>query len=84
MQGINNFLNKFKDSIGKTVIRREKILSIIREETGIDIKNENILIKGDSIKIKTNQSQKNEIYIKKESILERIKKEGIGDKKIFF
>lgn len=84
MQGIGNFFNKFKDSIGKTVIRREKIISIIKDETGIDIKNENILIKGDNIKIKTDQSQKSEIYIKKENILERIKKEGLGDKKIFF
>lgn len=84
MQKIGDFFNKFKETIGKTLVGKEKIVSIIKEEAGIQITNESIFIKGDCIKIKTNQSQKNEIYIKKENILERIKKEGLGDKKIFF
>ncbi len=79
-KNIGRFLNRFKNlKIPKKFIQKEGA-RIIKEILNIEIGPENFEERNGILYIKTqNQFLKNEIFLKKEKILEKLK-ENLGDK----
>ncbi len=79
MQDIGKFFNKFNNIAIKELKKRELICNVIFELTKQNIDIKDISIKNGTITIKGNQSFKNEIFIKKGSLISKISK-SIGEK----
>lgn len=76
MDHINSyFLNVNKKILSKN-LEREKIISIIKEITFIDLKNKDFEIKNNAIKIKLFGPKKHKIVSNQDRIIEFINKEG--------
>ncbi len=74
---IKNLLQKHNQNLKQTDILFENIFTIIKKETGIDIKKENINIKNNTLHIKTKPIYKEKINLLKPKILEDLKKYNI-------
>lgn len=74
MLNISKYLEKFKKDINKGEFLNESIVSVIKNNTQIDIGINNIDIKSNIIHIKTNPSIKSKIFINKNDILSEINK----------
>lgn len=72
MKSIGIFFDKFKNSAINEIKKRTVISEIIRNETGITIPAESVKISGNIIKLKLNQTEKSQIFIKKQRIIKRI------------
>lgn len=68
MDGIENFFHKFLKIDKENNNKIDIILDIIKKNTKISLKKEDINLVGDKIKIKSNPVVKNEIIINKNSI----------------
>ena len=71
---IKNFLNKFLELKNKNSFLKETLVDIIKKEINFLIKEEDIEINNIEIKIKTNPTVKNELFIKKDKILKEFNK----------
>lgn len=69
MFDIKNFLNKFKGQIEEGSLNILNILDILKKETGIDFKKDDLEIKNGVLFIKTTPIKKNIIFIKKNDLL---------------
>ena len=75
---IDLYLEKFKKILNQTSFQKENILNIISDEIKFEIKNENIKIKDTNIiLVGLSPVVKNEVFIHKEKILNRLKDLGI-------
>lgn len=81
MKKIEVFFDKFKSSAVREIQKRLIISEIIKKETNIDISIEKISINNGKIKTKVSSLEKNQIYIKKQNIINLISKK-IKDLKI--
>lgn len=70
---INNFLEKFKNTLFKRENIYKDVIDSILKETGINLNVDDIKIKGTEVKIKSSPIIKNEILIHKSSILTLLK-----------
>ncbi len=77
MFNISNFLEKFLKLGQNNSLRRMAVLEVIKEITGIELKKEDIEIKGEQIKIKSNPVIRNEIFMHKEKIENSLKSQKI-------
>jgi hypothetical protein len=73
MQNISSFLTKFKNIIKSDEDIKEKICLSIKNNTGIEINKSNILIRNKIATIKEKPHFKNEVFMKKEKILDELK-----------
>ena len=77
MYNISGFLQKFlkleKDNNLKIAI----ILEVIKEKTSIEIKKEDLEIKGDNLRIKCNPVIRNEIFMHQSEISDSLKQQKI-------
>ncbi len=77
MNSIAGFLQKFlnleKDNNTKLLL----ILEAIKKETGVELKKEELLIKGDNVKLKCNPVFRNEIFMHQSQIEEQLKSSKI-------
>jgi len=85
MLSISTFFDKFKDAAGKEIALRQSVITVIKKHItiigndpiniGLDVKD--IDIRNKIIRIKhINPALKNQIFIKKESILKNIREEN--------
>lgn len=72
MKSIGIYFDKFKNSAINEIKKRNAISEIIRSETGITIPAESVKVSGNIIKLKLNQTEKSQIFIKKQRIIKRI------------
>ncbi|PIR40005.1 MAG: hypothetical protein COV33_02170 [Candidatus Zambryskibacteria bacterium CG10_big_fil_rev_8_21_14_0_10_34_34] len=73
MFNISNFLEKFLKLDRDNILKQTVIIEIIKKETEIELEKENIEIKGEQIKIKTNPVIRNEIFMHKTEIENQLK-----------
>ncbi len=79
MFNINKYLEKISKNIKSKDFYNDKIIDIIKNITGIDIKKEEIELKDCIVFIKNSSAVKNKIFIFKNKILEEFSK-NIPDK----
>ena len=74
MKGIESFLEKFKKLLKYDREIKKIIIEVVKNIIGVEVKEEDIKIQNKILYIKANPYIKNEIFIKKDLILERLKK----------
>lgn len=79
MFNISDYLEKFKNLGNDEKELKERVVFVIKEVVGIEIKTQNIKIKNGELSLSVSPGVKNAIFIKKELILKKIKE---GSKKI--
>ncbi|HEY4512708.1 MAG TPA: hypothetical protein VJH63_03580 [Candidatus Paceibacterota bacterium] len=75
MRILSSFLDKFKN-LKDPKEDREKIAAIISKELGFDLTADMVVLKKDIILIQADSYIKTELFIKKEHLLETLRKEG--------
>lgn len=74
MLKINNYLEKFKNiSVPSEGVRKD-VSQAIKDEIGLELEVKNISIKNMVIYVKCDSSAKSEIFLRKNKILDRLKK----------
>ncbi len=73
MFNIQSFLNKHTQKINKDVLLYDSIVELVKQETGVLLKKEDLSIKKDILFIKTTPIKKNIILLKKDNILKSLK-----------
>lgn len=73
MEHLKNFLEKAKKSLLGNQTLKEDIVSVIKEKTGIELLNKDISIINKKIKISAHPVIKNEIFLKKVTIISSLK-----------
>lgn len=81
MFNVGNFLEKFRNIAPPERFIKEVFIKTTLDIVGIKIKDSDIKITRDIIYVSTNSIVKNEIFFKKQEILERVNKELIAHKK---
>ena len=74
MFNIGNYFDKVKNIAFKEFSIRDKILSIIKTHTGVVLEMKDIEIINKIVRVKASPSAKSHIFIKKQAILEDIRK----------
>ncbi len=69
---LSNYLNKFKNLSSNEYILKGDLVDILKKELNIKIDKENIKIKKGCAYIKAHPAIRNEIFLKKEELLEKI------------
>ena len=77
MNCITDFLKKFVNLERDNNAKRSAILEIIKKHTGVEIKKEELDIKGETLKIKSNPVIRNEIFMHLSQIQEDLKERKI-------
>lgn len=72
MDSIKLFLTKFKNYLPPAIALQRLAREVIKQETGIDLKAEEIKLTNFTLYIKTRPAAKSEIFLKREKILERL------------
>jgi len=75
MNSITLFFKKFKKLTPPHYALKISVINAVQESIGIMIEKKDITITGKNIHIKNRPAVKNEIFLKKSAILERVKKE---------
>lgn len=73
MNNLGNFLEKFKNIIGHSKFQKDAVLSIIKESVGIQLEEKDVEIKNFTVYIKASPLVKNEIFMRKQFILAKLK-----------
>lgn len=73
MFNISTYLEKFKNFGQGEKLLKETVASIIKEAVGIEVETKNICFKNGEVLLKVSPAVKSLVYIKKESILKKIK-----------
>jgi len=73
MKTLSSLLERFKKSLGKDVINKDLIVSIIEKVTGIQIKPEEVNIKEFTLEIISSPAKKNEIKMSEDRILQEVR-----------
>jgi hypothetical protein len=74
LSSIKKFLDVYRKNIDTEDAKRSAILRILKEEIGVDISEKSLTITKGVLKIKTNAVIRNEIFLRKEKLLGRFKK----------
>lgn len=77
MWNISRYLHKFKNLTPKQDEVRESIINILKEDYNIEIDKENISYRNKKVFISTHPLIKNEIFINKKKLLDRIKEKNV-------
>jgi len=77
MNNISGFLQKFLALDKNNKVKLSLILDVIKNKTGLLIQTENLELKDETLKIKTNPVIRNEIFIHKEEIESALKENKI-------
>ncbi len=75
MLNISQFLDKFKTIGAEGYAARNALSRILKQDYGIDIHIEKIEWKGATLKVNSSPIVKSQIFIKRNHILERVRKE---------
>ena len=70
---IKDLLLRFENLLISDETKKEAITRIIKETTGLDIKKEEVEVKNGILRLNIKSIYKNEILIKKEEIMNRLK-----------
>ena len=85
MINLDTLLDRFKKSLGKNVLAKESVMSVVEGETGINLLSEEIDIKDQTLEINTSPIKKNEIKLRQEEILAGVRaRTGQNITKIFY
>ena len=74
LQNIELYLKKFADFGLKEKLLKEEIIKAIKEETNIDLEEEDLNIQNGIVRVDVSGTAKTEIFIKKKNIQERMEK----------
>lgn len=69
---IDSFLQKFRRIASPDDFLKKTLISIIKEETGATIERRHVTVSGNRVHLTAPSAVKNEIFIKKPLILERL------------
>lgn len=72
LSNIQQFLETYRKQINKEDHKRNTIINIFYEETGVKIDEKALVIKKGIVSIKTNAIIKNEIFLRKAKIIARL------------
>ncbi len=70
---IKDLLSGFRNALLSEELKKETILTILKEIARVDAKREDIEIKGDTLYLNIKPIYKNQIFMKREEILSRIR-----------
>ena len=79
MINISQFLEKFKKFDNDKTLQKEKILETIEKNVGIKIAKENFDLKMGILYIKGSPIMRQEVFFKKQNLLEQLSSIGIYD-----
>jgi hypothetical protein len=82
--GIQKYLEKYKVKISNEEEKKSTVLAIIKDITGVLLEQSAIVIERGILAIKTDQTTKNEIYIRQKKILECLKEKNISVSELKF
>jgi hypothetical protein len=72
MLSISTFFDKFKDAAGKEIALRQSVITAIKIHIPTELLIKDISIRNKIVRIQAGPALKNQIFIKKESILKSI------------
>jgi len=78
MKDLSEYLNKFKVTLFKNEDKIEVMREIINTVTCLDLKPNDISIKGDCVYIQATPLYKNEIFLNKKKIIEKFKEKNLS------
>lgn len=73
MFNISSFLEKFKNITPPDKFVKDEFIGVVKDVIGIDIKKENIAVRGGKIFLSIDPIVKNEIFLRKRDMLETLK-----------
>jgi hypothetical protein len=73
VKNLLSLLDRFKLSLGKDTLAREKVIAVIEECTNLTLSLEDISIKEDTLTICTTPARQNLICLKEEKILQQLR-----------
>ena len=82
MKNISSFLNKFTNLTPPKRFVKEVFINTAASITGITLKKEEIEIRGSILFITTNSITKNELFLKKDILLQKLNEKLEGYKKV--
>lgn len=74
LSGIGNYLEIYRKKLFSAEDQKNIIIQVIKNVSGVDISDEDIIISNTKISIKTDSVTRNQLYIYKQKILIEIKK----------
>ena len=72
MLSIGNFFDKFKNAASEEIALRRMVITAVYKHVPVELNLKNITVRNKIVRIDGNSSLKNQIFIKKESILKSI------------
>jgi len=79
LSSIKEYLEKYQKKLSHEDDKRSLLISIIHNETGIQLDEKTMTITKGTLMIKTSPVLKNELFLHKTQILQRIRESGRGD-----
>ncbi len=70
---IISFLDKFKKILGDSGLQKDSVISVLKEELGVDLEKDKITISKNIASISASPILKNEILMRKQKILTKLK-----------
>lgn len=83
MRNLASLLERITKSLGKNVVHKEVVLSCLRK-IGMEMSEEDILIKGGTLEIHSTPGKKNFIKMKEAQLLRELKECGLYINRIFY
>ena len=75
---ITSFLDKFKKILGDSGAQKDSLIKILKEEIGIELEKDKITISKSIASISASPILKNEILMRKQKILTKLKDSGLN------
>lgn len=79
LSSIREYLEKYQKKLSHEDEKRSLLISIIHDETGIQLDEKTMTITKGILTIKTSPVLKNELFLHKTQILQKIRENGRGD-----
>lgn len=72
MKDLGDLLNRFKRSLDRDIEVREAVAMCVKEVLGFDIRLQDVMLKADTIRIKTSPAKRNAIKLEESRLLAKI------------
>lgn len=78
---ISGFLKKYIGLVPKSLLVKNAVIKEVKKEYGIVLKEDDVIVSGKTVFIKTSSTTKNHLFLNKQKILKSVSRE-IGEGKI--
>jgi hypothetical protein len=84
MKNLSTLLQRITQSLGRSEVEKEVVLSCLEKTASLSILPEDISIKGDALEIHASPGKKNLIHMKEAAILRELNACGVRVSRIFY